>query len=398
LKLQIELPITGPHAWPVNDVAVFDSKGRAVAVRRNGIEWHKLLISVTPEQSSFLVRTVKTDSNRPIIRSEKERIATDPLTGLSATICNWYDGRRAALSFRFDDSHATHLSKAIPILNEYGFRGTFMVNPGGHQLNSRVRSAFEDHRVEWEAVANSGKHELANHTLNHSGALDDKSMELEIGNAAQVIWKLCPGKSKLLALNLGGGTQWETTQPLQYYLDKYHQFDASSNSTGMDDIYGKRVETFQRLLETHIERGLWYKVHYHYIGDGLSSSEAHFRAALDIAKQHQDKLWIAGMGDIYKYQTERRSARLEIENKSKRQIVLKLSCATDPALYDQRLTVEVALPKSWESDRVVVTDKNSKEIDVRRESMPAGVKLRFDVLPIDADYTIEKALPANSLR
>lgn len=71
LKLQIELPITGPHSWPVNDVAVFDSKGRAVAVRRKGIEWHKLLIRVTPEQSSFLVRTVKTDSDRPIIRAEK---------------------------------------------------------------------------------------------------------------------------------------------------------------------------------------------------------------------------------------------------------------------------------------------------------------------------------------
>ncbi|MCH7689249.1 MAG: polysaccharide deacetylase family protein [Planctomycetes bacterium] len=393
--LQVELPIAGPNAWPFLDVAVLDSKGHAVSVRRGGIEWHKLLITVPPERSTLLVHAVDPADDRPPFRSEKERHATDPKTGLSATISKWFDGRRAALSIRFDDSHPTHLSKAIPILNEYGFRGTFMVNPGGHLPNSRRRSAFEDHRAEWEAVARRGDHEFANHTMNHHGARDDESMEHEIGDAAKTIWKLFPKKSKLLALNLGGGTQWVTTKTLRYYLDKYHLFDASSNSTGMDDRYGKRIATFRRLLEAHIERGLWYKVHFHYIGDGLSTSEANFRAALDIAKEHQHKLWIAGMADIYKYDTERRGAKLEIENKSQRRIILTLSCTTEPELYDQPLTMDVTLPQSWATERVVVTNHNAKEIDVRKVSTSDGVVLRFDVRPTDAEYTIEKTLPPN---
>ena len=301
------------------------------------------MITVPPERSTFLVRAVTPAGVRPEFRPETECEATDPKTGLSATISKWYNGRRAALSIRFDDSHPTHLGKAIPLLNEYGFRGTFMVNPAGHPPDSRRRSAFEDQRDEWEAVARRGDHEFANHTMNHRGAGDDKSMEHEIGEASKAIWKLFPKRSKLAALNLGGGTQWVTTKTLGYYLDKYHLFDASANSTGMDDTYGNRVATFRRLLEAHIKRGLWYKVHYHYIGKGLSSSEANFRAALDIAKEHKGKLWIAGMADIHKYQTERRRTQLAIENNGPSCVSLQLSCSTTPELYDQPLTIEVKL-------------------------------------------------------
>ncbi|QDT92186.1 polysaccharide deacetylase family protein [Gimesia algae] len=385
LTLLVELPTTGSNAWPFIDVQVLDSKELPVSVRRSGIEWHKLLISVPPEQISFVVQVVDSADNRPPFPLEKERYATDPKTRMSAKICSWYDGRRAAFSIRFDDSHPTHLSKAIPLLNEYGFRGTFMVNPGGHPPDRRQRSAFEDHRAEWEAVAKRGNHEFANHTMNHRGAADDESMEHEIGDAAKAIWKLFPEKSKLSALNLGGGTQWVTTRPLQYYLDKYHHFDASSNSTGMDDSYGNRIATFRRLLDAHIERGLWYKVHYHYIGDGLSTSEANFRAALDIAKNHQSQLWIAGMADIYKYQTERRGARLSIKNN-----ILKLSCATDPELYDQLLTIDVMPPKSWMTEPVMVTNLKGQKIDVRKVTTSDGVVLRFDVPPTDSMYKIEK--------
>jgi hypothetical protein len=282
--------------------------------------------------------------------------------------------------------------RIIPIMNDYGFRGTFMVNPGGHPPNSRRRSAFEDHRAEWGAVAIRGDHEFANHTMNHRGALDDESMEYEIGEAAKAIWELFPKRSKLAALNLGGGTQWITTKPLRYYLDRYHLFDASANSTGMDDSYGKRVATFRRLLETHIQRGLWYKVHYHYIGNELSTSESNFRAALDIVQEHEEQLWIAGMADIYKYQTERRGAKLGIENKSELQAILKLSCVTDLQLYDQALTMDVTIPISWATERVVITNQKAEKVEFRIVPTSDGVVLRFDVRPTDSEFTIDNTL------
>jgi hypothetical protein len=390
VTLRVELPISGRNAWPVADVEVLDPNGRAASVRRSGIEWHKLLISLPPVAGTYCVQAVDPPGDPPKLPSEEERRATHPATGLGASIATWYDGRPAALSIRFDDSHPTHLSKAIPILREYGFRGTFMVNPGGHIPGSRRRSAFEDHRAEWEACARLGDQEFANHSMHHQGAADDEAMETEIAEASKAIWKLFPERSKLVALNLGGGTQWETTRTLRYYLDKYHLFDASANSTGMDDIYGNRVATFRRLLEQHIQRGLWFKVHCHDVGPGAAASEANFRAALDIAKQHESDLWIAGMADIYKYQTERRGAKLAFEDRNPRQATLVVSCSTDPILFDQPLTIDLTLPDAWLPEELTVRNRASAAIPIRQGPGPGVTMVRFDVPPMTETYTIEK--------
>lgn len=389
LRIRVELPESGPRAWPAADVEVRDAQGKAMMVRRAGIEWHKLLFSVPAVAGSYFVQAIPPPGGKPSLPSEKERVIVDSATGLRVGIAKWHDGKKAALSIRFDDSHPTHLTKAVPILREYGFRGTFMVNPGASEPGDRRRSEFEAHQAEWEAVARRGDHELANHSAHHRGAVGDDDMEAEISAAAQAIWKVTPGKSKLMALNLGGGTRWETTRTLRYYLDKYHQFDASQNSTGMDDSYGNRVANFRRVLEQHIERGLWCRIHYHYIGDGLSSSEANFRAALDVAKEHQSQLWIAGMADIHKYQTERNASKLTLQQTGPKRLAFQLTCLTDAALYDQPLTIEAQLPPSLDAGRVKVKDDRGNVIPLRVARQDGVTALRFDVAPRNAVYSVE---------
>jgi peptidoglycan/xylan/chitin deacetylase (PgdA/CDA1 family) len=364
-------------------VEVRDEAGGAMLVRRSGIEWGNLLVPVADKVSAFIVQAVP--PSVPLLRttSDKERVIHDATSGAQVRIANWPQGRTAALSIRFDDSHPTHLSKAIPILREYGFKGTFMVNPGPKEPGSRQNYSFETQHAEWEAVMKQGDMELANHSAHHRGAKGDDDMDREIGGAAEAIWKLTLGKSKLTALNLGGGTLWETTRTLRHYLDKYHQFDASSGSLGMDDSYGGRVEAFRKALETHLQRGLWCRVHYHYIGEGLSSSEAHFRAALDIAKEHQDKLWIAGMADIHKYQTERSSAKLKLVKSDAKSFAFQLDCATDAALYDQPLTLELSPPESWKSGQIILRDAKGQTINA------ADGHLRFEVPPRSSSFVIQ---------
>lgn len=380
LAVRVELPHSGPRVWPAADVEVRDAQGKAMIVRRPGIEWFKLLIRVPPVAGSYFVQAAPPAGGKAPLPSEKDRVLTDGGTGLRLRIAPWYDGRKAALSIRFDDSHPTHLTKAIPILREYGFRGTFMINPGAPD--------FETHRPEWEAVARPGDHELANHTAHHRGAVGDEDMEAEIGQAARAIWELTPGKSKLMALNLGGGTHWETTWPLRYYLDKYHQFEISG-SLGMDDVYGQRVIAFRRMLEQHIERGLWCRVHYHSIGHGLSASEANFRAALDAAREHAASLWIAGMADIYKYQTERSAAKLALLQSDPKRLAFELTCLTDATLYDQPLTLEVTHPQSPDARRLKVEDAQGNIIPLLTGRTEGASLLRFNVAPRNAVYSIE---------
>lgn len=389
LKVRIELPATGRDTWPANDVEVRDELGGPLLVQRSGIEWEKLLVPITDKMSAILVQAVEPLVPLPhATSSDRDRSIQDTNSGAQVRIANWPQGRVAALSIRFDDSHPTHLSKAVPILREYGFKGTFMVNPGPKEPGSRQNYAFETQHAEWEAVMKQGDMELANHSAHHRGAQGDEDMDREIGSAAEAIWKLTPGKSKLLALNLGGGTRWETTHTLRYYLLRHFQFDASSGSLGMDDSYGGRVEAFRKALQTHLERGLWCRVHYHYLGEGLSTSEANFRAALDIAKQHLDKLWIAGMADIHKYQTERDTARLRLVKSGASSLLFQFDCATDPTLYDQPVTLEITPPAAWQAARVSVKDPSGSLLKVHRSESGGHPLLRLEIPPHDAGYSV----------
>jgi peptidoglycan/xylan/chitin deacetylase (PgdA/CDA1 family) len=387
LNVRVELPKAGRNVWPANDVEVRDEAGAAMLVQRSGIEWENLLVPITGKINAFIVQAVEPPVPAPRATSEKDRMIQDAISGAQVRIANWPQGHTTALSIRFDDSHPTHLSKAIPILREYGFKGTFMVNPGPKEPGSRQSYSFETQLAEWEAVMKQGDMELANHSAHHRGAKGDEEMEREIGSAAEAIWKLTPGKSKLMALNLGGGTLWETTRTLRYYLDKYHQFDASSGSLGMDDSYGGRVEAFRKALETHLQRGLWCRVHYHYIGEGLSSTEANFRAALDIAKQHQAKLWIAGMADIYKYQTERNAAKLTLVKSDAKSLTFQLDCSTDVKLYDQPLTFEITPAAAWDASKVIVKDDDGQSLPATVE----GAVIRCTLPPREGTYSITSA-------
>jgi hypothetical protein len=60
-----------------------------------------------------------------------------------------------------------------------------MVCPGTREPSTRRRSAFDDHRTEWEAVAQRGDQEFANHSAHHRRATGDEDMEREIGEASK---------------------------------------------------------------------------------------------------------------------------------------------------------------------------------------------------------------------
>ena len=77
-------------------------------------------------------------------------------------------------------------------------------------------------------------------------------------------------------------------------------------------------------------------------GYHLTLGKESFTEFLDYLNERKDRIWVAPLNRIYKYETERDGASLTVvENKS--EIVrLKLDVKTDPALYDQKLTLVLA--------------------------------------------------------
>jgi peptidoglycan/xylan/chitin deacetylase (PgdA/CDA1 family) len=333
----------------------------------------------------MVIEAVEPAGGWPVRTSGRDRSFEDPSSGMSVRIATWPGGRRAALSFRFDDSDPSHLDRVDPILREYGFRGTFMVNPGPDEPGSRHRSDFQARLSDWEALAARRDHELANHTARHRGARNDEEMDAEIGLAAAIIRQVAPQQGRLMSLNLGGGTTWTTHRTLRYYLDKHDQFEVSG-SLGMDDVYGGRVEAFRKHLESHLERGLWARVHYHGIGEGKGASEANFRAALDLAKTHRDRIWNAGMTEIHRYQTARDGARLVPGDSGPDRVEFRIETTTDPVLYDRPLEIEAQLPASWKAVRVESGQGVEIVPAIVREEGPLSI--RFEIPPVTAAYRL----------
>lgn len=66
--------------------------------------------------------------------------------------------KKCTVVLTYDDGLDVHIDNVVPVLDKYGFKGTFYIPGNSPSLTSRLE--------EWRTIAKSG-HELGNHTLFH---------------------------------------------------------------------------------------------------------------------------------------------------------------------------------------------------------------------------------------
>ena len=132
------------------------------------------------------------------------------------------------------------------------------------------------------------------------------------------------------------------------------------------------------------------RTHYHQIGapGGLGISEENFIKVNEITKQHEKDLWIAGMADIFMYYRERESSKLSIRSLGDTKVEIGLTCMTDPELYEQPLTMQVALPEGREVRQVRVTGPAGNPIKTRKATVDGKAVLRFEIGPENTTVTV----------
>ncbi len=302
-----------------------------------------------------------------------------------ARICRWYGGKKAALSLRFDDSYATHVELAVPMMNKYGIIGTFMVNPGS--------GGYDQYRSAWEGSVIQQGHELADHTFWHGGARTDEEAEQEIGEPAELLHRLQPGR--LINYNLGGGTRWFQRKPISFFEARYSVAEADAFPIGIGmsctECYPNwSVEVFTEALDQAIAEGEWFHPHFHSIEPAvegnLAISRGTFQRVLDAIQPRLGDFWQAGIGAIYQYDRERTNSRLWAHAGGPDALELSLTCATDRKLYVQPLTIEVDLPA--EADTVRVTTETGEAVPSRIENVEGRRVVRFDASPVDMNCTV----------
>lgn len=292
-----------------------------------------------------------------------------------AQIAPWYRNLDAAVSLRFDDGLESHVTTVIPQLNRYGFRGTFLVSPGTGQ--------YRAHQDFWERQVPAMGHRLGNHTMNHRGALTVEDADYEIGEAARTIWRVQPGASKLLVFASGGGRklwggkEWEQADPAYRQLvQKYHLIDLydgkhpylsvrSSMNTGelcgsLDTTLAKKAHQ-SYAFHTIAKSSFIEKVKEMIRSYSLAIDEETFSGFLSCLNERRQRLWVAPLDEILKYQEEARQAVVHTTRTDQHTSTLKLTVRTDPALYDHPLTV-ILPPREGRTVRSVRQDREPRAV------------------------------------
>jgi peptidoglycan/xylan/chitin deacetylase (PgdA/CDA1 family) len=310
-------------------------------------------------------------------------------------IARWHGGRAAAVSLRFDDNLKSHLYKAIPIMNLFGIRGTFMVSPG--------TSSFKKNQEYWLTEVPAMGHELGNHTMHHRGSESLSEAENEIGEAARIIRKTTGDPDRLLVFASGGEKRWggkrwsDADEAYHEIFDSYNMIDLyDGNHPYINVAGGLTPDELISYVDSAAKEGRYQAFTFHSVGAptlrdlvrrfikgiNLSYPETNFRQFMEMLHDRSDRVWIAPLGEILKYQMEYASARLEGIQHHRDGIGFQLIVDTDPILYDHPLTM--VLP--WQDVGPVRILQDGKEVEMRYDHEG---RISFDLTPVTSFIQVD---------
>jgi hypothetical protein len=126
-------------------------------------------------------------------------------------------------------------------------------------------------------------------------------------------------------------------------------------------------------------------------GIDLSYPEEDFRQFMKMLHDRSDRVWIAPIGDILKYQAEYESSHIENVQYLDDGISFELTVGTDPVFYDQPLTM--VLP--WPDNGGISVLQDGKKVDKKPDSKDRAC---FDLQPVTSSIQIRKVKLPSSAR
>jgi hypothetical protein len=317
------------------------------------------------------------------------------LDGNTASIARWYNNKEAAVSLRFDDSLESHVKIVIPTLNKYGIKATFMVNPG---MNRYLK--YKDF---WENDVPRMGHELGNHTMNHRGATTVQEAEYEIGETTRLIRRLYPNQSSLMVFASGGGRKclwggerWDSAVAgYKELVPKYNLIDlydgkhpaitaqADNPSDHLEQKVNEAIRgNFHQAFLFHKigNPALYDKLKALYMGHDITYRENQFVKFISYLNALQNRLWIATLLEILKYEYEYNNSSIKFTGGNGKCSEYMFTVAARE-LYDQELTINIRLGKTD------ISGIYQNDTQIKTYSLVNG-KLSFNVKPKNSKIII----------
>lgn len=241
----------------------------------------------------------------------------------------WPDGRQVAVSLSFDDARLSQVDAGIPMLDEYGVKATFYLNP------APMRERLEG----WKKAVAAG-HEIGNHSTTHpcsgnyfwvgkGNELENFSMDNmrknllecnkilkdELGVNATAFAYPCGQKF------IGRGKNMKSYVPLiaELFQSGRGWFEEMNNDPMFCDyaqlagreMDGKTFEEIQTLISGAKAHGDWLVLAGHEMGEeGMQTTRiSTLRKLIEYAKDPANGIWLAPVGEVQQYVKKQRGEK-----------------------------------------------------------------------------------------
>ncbi len=265
-------------------------------------------------------------------------------------ILKWKDGKKAVFMLAFDDGCPSQLKYVVPELTKRKIVGSFYLVTGN--------SLWAANKAKWEAAAKSPYVVVANHTFTHKGVNNAEELEPELAKCNEVLYGLHPDRKqpRLLPFGHPGGVPWMITkEELAAALEKHHLIYRPPFAG--PPIHYKSAEEVVAVIDKALAKGEMGHLDMHGVGgDWLVTPLDWFIPLMDKLEKERDQLWITDPASLHKYVKERDGAEIKVVENDKDRIRLTLTAKTDPALYDEPLTLSTKVLGDWKHCSVTQGD------------------------------------------
>jgi peptidoglycan/xylan/chitin deacetylase (PgdA/CDA1 family) len=352
------------------------------------------------------------------------------------SVKKWADNRTSAFTFSFDDGVMSHYDNVRPILNSFGFNGTFFLVsslltddlPGIQRYgtwNQFRTMALEGHEM--------GSHTVTHHdltTLPLGDSLTPLTLVYELSQSMDTIeYKIPSQKCITLAYPSLAYDSLVISVAQQYYQSARRGTDFANNPTFTDSEFFRvrakeelfstpRVTTnddldeladFENFVQGSITVGKWGILEGHEVvpfteiptlvqnGEWYPMSNEWLTALCQWLKPRSDdyEIWVETMGNITRYIRERQYCKYNVNKQTADQLKINVTDTLDDNIYNYPLTVDITVPPDWNAAVVtqgsVIDTVNTFIINginyARAHVIPNGGILTLDlsdiILPVE---------------
>lgn len=299
------------------------------------------------------------------------------------SICKWQDDCTAAVSYTYDDDLQNQFDIIVPILDKYGFKGTFF-----------TVTDWATNRKQWDILRElaANGHEIGSHTVSHPTLTTSDEMvkskekiEKEIGMPCLTIaYPYCnyPDNQSVLEKNYISGRTC-SGQIIPNNQEDYFNF--SSFICGTEGSV-KTLRDFKTQFGNAKDEKGWCVLLIHEVdeGDGYSpTSSEELDKSMEYLSNNGKTFWVATFRDVSLYIREAQYAKRSEISADDDSIVMKVTDRLDNNIYNYPLTVRRELPEGWAD---VSVTQNGNEM----KSWVSGGYMYYYAVPDGGNVIIRK--------